>query len=149
MAIAMKNSKAKPEGYANTRQTSGPLNFWGRNKYRMDHKIDDKNKFYVGMRKPSGYSNTRQITGASKVKRHLRMTGDNSLVTGDFGFRSPLDSTPVAYPLPYRSAEPTKAVRRNIDKTRRNWYLGDFSKAVQPSGKRLKLRTEADSYIRD
>ena len=102
----------------------------------------------IGMKKSKakGYADTRQATGSSIIKKNIRKHG---VADPAFGFRNPNDPPGGYFPYPYKSAEPTKAVRRNIDKTRRNWYLGDFSKAVQPSGKRLKLRTEADSYIRD
>ena len=67
-------------------------------------------------KKKKGYADTRQITGATKVKKDIRKKGIVNRENPKFGFRNPSDEPGYHFPYPYKSAEPTTAVRINIEK---------------------------------
>tara|TARA_R100001082_G_scaffold72584_1_gene41578 strand:+ start:5872 stop:6129 length:258 start_codon:yes stop_codon:yes gene_type:complete len=80
----------------------------------------------IGMKKSKakGYADTRQATGSSIIKKNIRKHG---VADPAFGFRNPNDPPGGYFPYPYKSAEPTKAVRIN-------WNI---SKSFIPKRKKL------------
>jgi hypothetical protein len=84
-------------------------------------------------KKKKGYADTRQITGASKVKKDIRKKGIVNRENPKFGFRNPSDP-PGHFPYPYKSAEPTKAVRINIEKNSKGSSAKKKTKKKKPRG---------------